>query len=139
MKHSAKESRIQSAILNFLNKIEGCKAINFPGTPNGKKGTPDIIGCYRGFMFVIEVKRPGEEPEKIQLFELNDWLENGATSWIFHSVHECSGNLYAFTRMIDEILRTGKMPSQAKIAQAHNLGRFFSSFLSFPDSPKDSA
>ncbi len=32
----------------------------------GKSGVSDILGCYRGKMFAIEVKREGKEPTPIQ-------------------------------------------------------------------------
>jgi Holliday junction resolvase len=32
----------------------------------GKSGVPDIIGCWRGRFFSIEVKREGKKPTKIQ-------------------------------------------------------------------------
>lgn len=32
----------------------------------GKSGVPDIVGCYRGRWFSIEVKREGKEPTKLQ-------------------------------------------------------------------------
>lgn len=32
----------------------------------GKSGVPDILGCYFGKMFGIEVKRPGCKPTTIQ-------------------------------------------------------------------------
>lgn len=32
----------------------------------GKSGVSDILGCYRGKFFAIEVKREGKEPTPIQ-------------------------------------------------------------------------
>ena len=32
----------------------------------GKSGAPDIIGCYKGAFFSIEVKREGKEPTALQ-------------------------------------------------------------------------
>ena len=35
------------------------------------RGGPDIIGCFKGYFVAIEVKRPGEQPRKIQEHTLN--------------------------------------------------------------------
>lgn len=32
----------------------------------GKSGVPDRIGCYKGRLFAIEVKREGKEPTPLQ-------------------------------------------------------------------------
>jgi len=69
-----KENSIQADILTFLrgDKKKGIKGIggwwlNFHGgDPYMPRGIPDIIGCYFGMFVALEVKRPGEEPRKLQ-------------------------------------------------------------------------
>jgi len=48
------EQKIQSKIIKAFEK-EGCYIVNGIYT---KKGIPDLIGCYRGMFFAVEVKRP---------------------------------------------------------------------------------
>ena len=69
-----RENSIQSDILELLrgDKKKGIKGIggwwlNFHGgDPFMPRGIPDIIGCYWGMFVALEVKRPGEEPRKLQ-------------------------------------------------------------------------
>lgn len=83
----ARERTIQTAILRYLNGLEGCKAINQPGG-RLEVGTPDIIGCYRGKFFAMEVKRPGEKPRPIQEKRLREWSGAGGSASTVHSVEE---------------------------------------------------
>lgn len=72
------EQHLQSRILKHLNEIKGCKAIKVPQDGYGEKGTPDILGCYLGQMFAIEVKAKGKKPTKIQELRLSEWGSAGA-------------------------------------------------------------
>jgi len=50
------------------------------------RGWPDVIACYRGRMFALEVKRPGGKASLLQLREVQRWHDAGAiagvvTSW----------------------------------------------------------
>jgi hypothetical protein len=50
----------------FFKGVEGVWLF-WPYTAGfGKSGVSDIVGCYRGKFFVIEVKRPSKEPTPIQ-------------------------------------------------------------------------
>ncbi len=41
-------------------------------------GEPDLLICWRGRMVVVEVKRPGERPTRVQLRRLLIWQDAGA-------------------------------------------------------------
>lgn len=43
----------------------------------GGSGVPDIVGCYRGSFFGIEVKREGKAPTPIQKRRMQDAREAG--------------------------------------------------------------
>lgn len=56
----------------------GCVAIKIHGSSYARKGEPDVVGCWNGIAFAIEVKVPGEQPTKIQLKRLMEWAIAGA-------------------------------------------------------------
>jgi len=95
-----KESVLQSKFLRKFNSIAFCKAINIPGGSNMERGTPDIIGCYKGIMFGVEVKTGSYQPTPIQLKRLKEWYEVGGYTTIaredfdipkfLEAVQECS-------------------------------------------------
>jgi hypothetical protein len=48
----------------------------------GKSGVSDIVGCYRGKFFAIEVKREGKEPTPIQTRRMAEIeAAGGKTFW----------------------------------------------------------
>lgn len=83
-----KESVIVSEILRELNSIPGCYAVKIHGDPYLRKGTPDILGSYRGHAFALEVKRPGGKPTTLQIHELGKWMEAGALIGVVSSVED---------------------------------------------------
>jgi hypothetical protein len=66
------ETSVVTRILKYLNAIPDCLAEKQHGSMYGHQKL-DILGCYRGYMFWIEVKRLGEEPTKLQLHTLDKW------------------------------------------------------------------
>lgn len=82
------ESTITKGILFCLNRIEQCKAIKIHGSVYQEVGTPDIIGSYRGMMFLLEVKRPGCEVTEIQAYRLKEWGRTGALARVVHDSDE---------------------------------------------------
>lgn len=82
------ERSLQSSILNYLAKMNQCRAYNLHGSAWSGSGRPDIIGVYRGVPFLIELKRPGEIPTQIQEYELNKWRAAGAIAWYATSLNQ---------------------------------------------------
>lgn len=82
------ERSLQSSVLKFLSSIEKCKAYNLHGSAWSGSGRPDIIGCYRGVTFVVELKLQGELPTAIQEYELCKWRASGAIAWYATSVDQ---------------------------------------------------
>ena len=72
------ETQLTNRILGELNSVEGCKAIKTHGGQYLEAGTPDIVGCYRGHMFALEVKVGDRPPEAIQKHRLDQWGAMGA-------------------------------------------------------------
>lgn len=54
------EARLRTAIVKMLQTHSGWWVVTHGG-PYQESGLPDIIGCYRGIMFGLEVKLPGKE------------------------------------------------------------------------------
>ena len=74
------EQSLTKRIMRTLNSIEGVKAIKFHGSVYGEAGTPDIIGCVDGRMFLIEVKAGKNALSPIQERRLIEWAVAGAPS-----------------------------------------------------------
>ena len=47
----------------------------------GPSGVPDIVGCYQGKMFGIEVKRPGKAPTALQWRRMQDITDAGGKAF----------------------------------------------------------
>jgi len=76
--HDPLEKSRVASILKALNALPGCRAIKRWGGPMGRRGEPDIQGCYDGRAFFFEVKRPGKQCTELQRCELGAWWEVGA-------------------------------------------------------------
>lgn len=61
------EQQIQKKIINYLES-EGCYVVN---GIYSKAGIPDLIGCYKGMFFGIEVKTPEKQTNVSKLQEYN--------------------------------------------------------------------
>lgn len=72
------ESTIQKAIMKWLKTVPDCYAIVYTAQARGHRGQPDILGCYMGKMFLIEVKQPGEVSDILQQSVQQKWRKAGA-------------------------------------------------------------
>lgn len=64
-----KENRIQSGIVRFLRKQKDCWV--YPTCDRFTVGVPDILGCFKGRFFALEVKKPTGRLSKIQAYQLD--------------------------------------------------------------------
>lgn len=69
-------------IKDNLNSRSGVYAIRTNTGPHGKRGTPDVFGCYGGRLFVIEAKLEYNKPTAIQSAELEAWRRSGALACV---------------------------------------------------------
>ena len=81
------EASIVSAIRARV-KRKGGKCYKLHGSAFGVAGAPDLIGCYHGQPFAVEVKQPGRGATVIQRRELDEWRAQGWVSGVAHSVDE---------------------------------------------------
>lgn len=81
------ESNFQSSVLDYLNKLPGCKAENVSGNAS-QSGRPDINGCFRGRMFKLELKTPDHkyQPSKKQELELRKWKNAGCVVGVVYNM-----------------------------------------------------
>lgn len=80
------ESALSKKIARRI-RDRGGWARKIPGGPHGA-GLPDVIGCYRGYMLGLEVKRPGKESTvtTLQRETLNAMKTGGAIAVVITSV-----------------------------------------------------
>jgi len=101
---STPEKKIESAILDWLNLIDGCFAIkiNTMGVfdpkrkvwrkntnPHIHNGTSDILACYRSRFCAIEVKAGSNKPSENQRIFLERIKKNGGVSFCTNSLEHC--------------------------------------------------
>lgn len=68
------ERDFQKKVIAYLKEN---KIYHFKTIATNKKGTPDIIGCYKGKFFGIECKSPTGKITEWQLRAHKDITENG--------------------------------------------------------------
>lgn len=70
------EADIVRSMLRTLNAIDGVYCLRTHGGSFQMRGTPDIIGCAKGFFFAIEAKKSSKEkPTEAQLYVLDLFKE----------------------------------------------------------------
>lgn len=56
------EGKVKAKIKEYLDSLgEDCWHFNPMMMGYGRKGIPDIVGCYKGHMFAVEIKAPGKK------------------------------------------------------------------------------
>jgi hypothetical protein len=78
------ESAIQARIIKALRGV-GAYVAKFSA---GDVGTPDLLVCYKGRFFGIEVKQPGNYPTKIQRHRGKEIDDAGGTFVVARSVDD---------------------------------------------------
>lgn len=88
------ESAIVKRIVRRLEREPGCWLIKTHGSVMGRRGVPDILGCYMGRMFALEVKRPevGKVSES-QRHEMGKLANAGAFVAVVESLEDAIGVL----------------------------------------------
>jgi hypothetical protein len=81
------ESSVVRSILRLRSEYPGLVLVKTLGGP-GRRGLPDLLGCYRGRALAWEVKRPGMRATPLQAAELRRWGEAGAVAATVHSADE---------------------------------------------------
>lgn len=109
------ESQIQESILQWLQydrkayvirinsgkvrvhhnytKKSGEKVNRYSMVKLAPEGTPDIVGCYDGIFFAIEVKKPGKKPRPEQLQHIEDIQKTGGIAFWASDFNEAKDTL----------------------------------------------
>lgn len=98
------EKEVVKSILNYIKDLQKkgvpIYASKTHGGAFGNAGQPDVFCCYRGKMFVFEVKRPGKEntvtPRQRKM--LRNWADAGAVVGIVTSKDQVSEVLKSWTK-----------------------------------------
>lgn len=81
----ALESAIVVRMMATLNAIDGVYCLRTHGGSFQQKGTPDILGCARGYFFAIEAKRDeDEQPTPAQLYNLKKFSKADGATFVSH-------------------------------------------------------
>jgi hypothetical protein len=81
----------ESSLLRSCERILREQGITYRkrwGGPYATAGDPDLYLCWRGRHAEIELKRPGEEPTRLQHLRLAEWARAGASTAVIHSTEE---------------------------------------------------
>jgi hypothetical protein len=89
------ESEIKADIMAYLRALPGCyprivQIGQIPGRKNISKGLSDIVLCYRGRTWWIEVKRKGERPspEQSEFIELWNRAAGSEQAFVAYSLED---------------------------------------------------
>lgn len=84
------ERDLQKKILAFLRTLyPDLWAYKVCGSPFARRGVPDIVGCFRGLFFAIEVKNPdGGKLTPSQEVEIEAIEKSGGLTVIAESVED---------------------------------------------------
>jgi len=80
-----READLCRAIMRALER-EGACVIKTTGVNRG--GTPDLLGCYQGHAFALEVKLPGGSATLLQRRQIARWQDAGARAGVVRGVKE---------------------------------------------------
>ena len=84
------EAKIQGAIMKYL-KLHGCKVIKI--VEASVAGHADIVGCYKGRYFEMEVKVPGTTSRPLQVAKGKECITAGGFWFEVHSLDEAKNCL----------------------------------------------
>ena len=81
-----REKTIELEIRRYLRTLPQCW--HWKVHDANTSGIPDIVGCYKGKFFGLEVKKPGGGIRKLQTYVLNQIDGAGGISSIVRSVDD---------------------------------------------------
>lgn len=87
--HSKLESAFQQEVLDFLTKEVGGYWLKICASSYQKQGEPDIIGCYNGKFYGLELKRDiNARASALQIYKLEKIKQNGGISMKVYSLQQ---------------------------------------------------
>lgn len=80
------ENTIEAQVKKYLGSLDSIWFFKVHGSGYQKKGVPDIVGCYKGRFFAIELKKEGKTPTLIQSLILKQLQNAGAVAFVASDV-----------------------------------------------------
>ena len=83
------ENKIKALLVKYLKSVENLFYYSATAGPYSTSGIPDIVGCYLGEFFAIEVKAPGRRKEKdrgasaLQVMQMDKIRASGGFAIVF--------------------------------------------------------
>lgn len=77
----ANEKGIENDIKKYLRSI-GAYVVKHHGNAFSQVGVPDLLVCYRGKFYGIEVKDPDGEPTELQLYNIKQIIKAGGIAFV---------------------------------------------------------
>lgn len=93
------EAKALASIITVLKKTPGVYYLKVRGGPFSVRGLPDIIGCFRGQFFAIEVKADGNPPTKLQSWTMDRIIQAGGRAAIARCPQDTIDLLASMRRM----------------------------------------
>lgn len=86
------ETKLKVAVLNYLKSLgKDIWFFKVAGGPFQMPGIPDIVGCYKGTLFGIEVKSAKGKPTDRQVHEIEKINRAGGSAGVAYSLQEAQG------------------------------------------------
>lgn len=79
------EATVKRAVEKVLKEAG---AYFIKATSDQAAGTPDLLVCYHGRFVAMELKRPGEQPTRIQAYRMAQIEQAGGYAFVVHSKQE---------------------------------------------------
>lgn len=95
-----REASIVSAIGKYLNTLPKCWWFKVHSNGVQSPGIPDIVGCYRGRFFFLEVKRPNTTTTPLQDRVIGIIGTAGGYGAVVRSVDEARAVMEALKRQV---------------------------------------
>lgn len=114
------ESKITAEIMQYLKTLDKCFFWKEHGGMYGTAGIPDIICCYHGKFLAFEVKRPGEQPTKLQQKTMKDIQAAGGQAYVVRSVEDVKKCFESPSYGLNRRGKGEKMLKEIEILQKEN-------------------
>jgi hypothetical protein len=82
------EKSLERRAMEWLRAQPGCWAFKSHGGPFQQAGLPDIVGCYEGRFFGLELKMPGNKPTRLQEITLEHIRNSGGIAGVCYSLED---------------------------------------------------
>ena len=91
------EGKVKKVVRNYLDDFGGRCYYFMPATGGyGKSGVPDIVGCYLGMFFGIELKAGNNKPTPLQEKNLQQITNTRGLAIVIneHNMHDTQGIIW---------------------------------------------